>query len=72
MTPSEQVLDGNGLAWALLTDFSSYPEGQRNLLLWVFTESYTHSLYLDWDVTASELVGVLQLEAVTRQRDMQI
>ncbi|MDU0347280.1 helix-turn-helix transcriptional regulator [Actinomyces sp. MRS3W] len=70
--PRMEVLDGNDLAWALLADFPSRPDGQRNLLRWVFTDPATRSLYLDWDVIASELVGVLQLESATRPHDVQI
>lgn len=70
--PRMEVLAGNELAWALLNDFPAEAEDQRNLLRWVFTDPGARALYLDWDAIASDLVGVLQLEASARPRDPKI
>ncbi|WP_128773664.1 helix-turn-helix transcriptional regulator [Actinomyces oricola] len=70
--PRMEVLDGNDLAWALLADFPCRPVGQRSLIHWVFTDPATRSLYADWEIIASELVCVLQLEASARPRDPQV
>lgn len=67
--PRMEVLTGNELAWALLTDFPARPEGGRNLLRWVLTEPVAAQLYLDWQVVASEMIGALQLEASARPQD---
>lgn len=70
--PRMEVLDGNDLAWALLTDFPARPVEDRTLIKWVFTDPAASTLYVDWDVIASELVGVLQLEASARPRDPKV
>ncbi len=70
--PRMEVLDGNELAWALLTDFPARPAQDRNLLRWILTDPQARNLYVDWDVIASELVGVLQLEASARPKDAKI
>lgn len=70
--PRMEVLAGNELASDLLADFSARVPGDRNLLRWIFTEPGVRDLYLDWESVASELVGVLQLEASARPRDSEI
>lgn len=70
--PRMEVLDGNELAWALLTDFAARPVNDRNLLRWVITDPLARKLYCDWDEIASDLVGVLQLESSARPRDPKI
>lgn len=70
--PRMEVLDGNELTWALLTDFSARPVGDRNLLRWILTDPDARALYVDWEIIASEIVGVLQLEASARPRDRRI
>lgn len=67
--PRMEVCAGNELAWALLADFPAREPDDRNLLRWIFTEPGARDLYLDWENVASELVGVLQLEASARPRD---
>lgn len=67
--PRMEVFAGNELAWALLADFPAREPGDRNLLRWIFTEPGVRDLYLDWENVASELVGVLQLEASAHPRD---
>lgn len=70
--PRMEVLAGNELAWALLEDFPARAPSDRNLLRWVTTDPRAKDLYLDWDIIASELVGVLQLEASAHPRDARI
>ena len=70
--PRMEVLTGNELAWALLDDFPAKPADDRNLLRWILTEQKTRDLYLDWELIASEMVGVLQLEASAHPRDARI
>lgn len=67
--PRTEVLAGNDLAWALLTDFPSRAPGDRNLLRWILLDPDARKLYADWAVVASEMVGVLQLEASSYPND---
>jgi transcriptional regulator with XRE-family HTH domain len=67
--PGMEVLTGNELAWALLADFPAQPLARRNLLRWVLTDPVAANLYLDWPVIASEMIGVLQLEASAWPQD---
>jgi hypothetical protein len=67
--PRTEVLTGNDLAWALLTDFPNRAPGDRNLLRWMLLDPVPRSLYADWAVVASEMVGVLQLEASSYPND---
>ena len=67
--PRMDVLTGNELAWALLTDFPRRPPGERNLIEWILLDPGPRALYRDWAVIASELVGVLQLEASANPKD---
>ncbi len=67
--PRMDVLTGNELAWALLTDFPRRPPGDRNLLEWILLDPEPRALYKDWAVIASEMVGVLQLEASANPRE---
>lgn len=67
--PRAEVLAGNELAWALLEDFPARAPHDRNLLRWLLTDPRARELYLDWETVASEMVGVLQLEASSRKKD---
>ena len=67
--PRSEVLAGNALAWALLTDFPNRPPGDRNLLRWMLLDDSARSLYKEWAVVVSEQVGVLQLEASAHPND---
>ena len=70
--PRMEVLAGNELAWALPADFPAKPADDRNLLRWILTDPDARGLYRDWEKIASEMVGVLQLEASARPRDREI
>jgi transcriptional regulator with XRE-family HTH domain len=67
--PRAEVLAGNDLAWALLTDFPSRPPGDRNLLRWMLLDDEARALYQDWPTVVSQQVGVLQLEASAHPND---
>jgi transcriptional regulator with XRE-family HTH domain len=67
--PRAEVLTGNDLAWALLTDFPSRPPGDRNLLRWMLLDDEARKLYQDWPMVVSQQVGVLQLEASAHPGD---
>jgi len=67
--PRSEVLAGNDLAWALLTDFPNRPPGDRNLLRWMLLDNAARALYKEWAVVVSEQVGVLQLEASAHPND---
>lgn len=67
--PRAEVLTGNDLAWALLTDFPSRAPGDRNLLRWMLLDDEARALYKDWDTVVSQQVGVLQLEASAHPND---
>jgi transcriptional regulator with XRE-family HTH domain len=70
--PGVEVLAGNELAWALLGDLGSLPPEERNLLRWILLEPTNRDLYRDWAVVASDMVGVLQLEASAAPNDPRI
>lgn len=70
--PRMEVLAGNELAWALLEDFPARAPNDRNLLRWIITDPAARKLYLEWESIASDLVGVLQLEASARPKDAAI
>lgn len=67
--PRAEVLTGNDLAWALLTDFPNRPPGDRNLLRWMLLDNAARALYQEWAVVVSQQVGVLQLEASAHPND---
>jgi transcriptional regulator with XRE-family HTH domain len=67
--PRAEVLTGNDLAWALLTDFPNRPPGDRNLLRWMLLDDAARALYKEWAVVVSQQVGVLQLEASAHPND---
>ncbi|MFD6895219.1 helix-turn-helix transcriptional regulator [Rhodococcus sp. NPDC060086] len=57
------VLAMNNLAALLLTDFPAKPARDRNLLRWVFLDEEARRRYVDWEKTASSMVGTLRLDA---------
>lgn len=57
------VLGSNRLARALLTDFDALPVRERNMIRWVFYDEGARELFPEWDQLASELVGVLRVDA---------
>ncbi|WP_026425460.1 helix-turn-helix transcriptional regulator [Actinokineospora inagensis] len=57
------VLAGNRLGAALVTDFDTRPRRDRNMLRYVFLDPAAQTLYTDWDDVARESVAILRLDA---------
>jgi transcriptional regulator with XRE-family HTH domain len=57
------VLAANALARALIFDFATLPAAERNYIRWVLLHPHARELYRDWEVVASEMVGILRMEA---------
>lgn len=66
------VLASNRLARALFTDFEALAPRERNLLRFVFLDPSARSLYVHWDVIASELVASLRFDAGAHPDDPQL
>lgn len=66
------VLASNRLAKALLTDFEALPARERNMIRWMFYDETTRVLYPEWEKIASELVGVLRVDAGRHPDDPQL
>ncbi|MCV9994294.1 helix-turn-helix transcriptional regulator [Paeniglutamicibacter sp. ZC-3] len=58
-----EVLAMNPLAAFLLADFPSKPVRERSLVRWTFLEEEARERYVDWEKTASSMVGTLRLDA---------
>ena len=63
------VLAGNRMAHALLTDFGRLPVRQRNYARWMFGADEARALFLDWDVQARAVVENLRLDVGTDPGD---
>ncbi len=61
--PRLEVLATNRMARALLRDFDSLPERERNHARWVFLDPGARALYADWEEVARDNVGVLRVTA---------
>jgi transcriptional regulator with XRE-family HTH domain len=57
------VLAANKLARALLTDFETLPQRERNLLRYTFLDESSRELFVDWEEVAKDNVGTLRLDA---------
>ncbi|WP_380283249.1 helix-turn-helix domain-containing protein [Kitasatospora purpeofusca] len=57
------VIAWNRLGNALIGDVATLPPEQRNLAWLVFLDRSARELYLDWEAKATDLVGMLRLEA---------
>ncbi|MEV5978419.1 helix-turn-helix transcriptional regulator [Streptomyces sp. NPDC052114] len=57
------ILAWNPLAAALVADFSSIPEKNRNYIRMLFTDPRMRELYADWDNVAHTCVAQLRMEA---------
>ncbi|MDO2934804.1 helix-turn-helix transcriptional regulator [Paeniglutamicibacter sulfureus] len=58
-----EVLAMNPLAAFLLANFPAKPVRQRSLIRWTFLEEEARTRYVDWEKTASSMVGTLRLDA---------
>ncbi|MFJ2865658.1 helix-turn-helix domain-containing protein [Kitasatospora sp. NPDC087314] len=57
------VIGWNRLGTALLGDFAAMPPEQRNMAWHVFLDPAAHELYQDWEGKATDVVGMLRLDA---------
>lgn len=64
-----EVLAMNPLAAFLLTDFPSKPVRERSLVRWTFLDEEARQRYVDWEKTASSMVGTLRLDAGRHPED---
>ncbi|MER5502814.1 helix-turn-helix transcriptional regulator [Streptomyces sp. NPDC002561] len=58
-----EILAWNPLAAALVADFSSIPEKNRNYIRMLFTDPRMRDLYADWENVAHTCVAQLRMEA---------
>ncbi|UUU30286.1 helix-turn-helix transcriptional regulator [Streptomyces sp. CA-210063] len=63
------ILAWNGLAAALVTDFSRIPEKHRNYPRLTFTDPAMRSLHADWETAAQVTVAQLRMEAARYPED---
>src|SRR5438034_3702966 len=56
MTPTHDILAWNPLAAALMVDFGTIPERERNFMRLLFTDPRMRSLYPDWEGLARSVV----------------
>ncbi|MFE0455594.1 helix-turn-helix domain-containing protein [Streptomyces sp. NPDC058914] len=63
------VLAGNRLASALITDFAALPPRDRNQARFVFLDPYARELYGEWDSVAADTAAMLRMEAGRRPDD---
>ncbi|QDN93675.1 helix-turn-helix domain-containing protein [Streptomyces sp. RLB3-6] len=66
------VLAGNHLAHALITDFDTLPYRERNLARFVLLHPAARDLYRDWDKVAETFVASLRLAAGRHHDDPQL
>jgi transcriptional regulator with XRE-family HTH domain len=57
------VLGINALARALIFDFTALPVAERNYIRWILLDPAARELYRDWETVASEMVGILRMDA---------
>ena len=63
------ILAANRAARALFTDWLALPAGQRNELLWMFTDPGARETYAEWDKDAAAMLARFRLAAARRPSD---
>ena len=63
------ILAANRAARALFTDWPALPLGQRNELLWMFTDPGARATYADWEKDAAAMLARFRLAAARRPGD---
>jgi len=63
------ILAANRAARALFTDWLAFPPGQRNELLWMFTDPRARDIYVDWEKDAAAMLARFRLAAARRPGD---
>jgi len=69
MTPTHDILAWNPLAAALMVDFGTIPERERNFMRLLFTDPRMRSLYPDWEGLARSVVSYIRMEAARKPDD---
>jgi transcriptional regulator with XRE-family HTH domain len=69
MTPTHDVLAWNPLAAALMVDFGTIPERERNFMRLLFTDPRMRSLYPEWEELARAVVSYMRMEAARKPDD---
>jgi hypothetical protein len=63
------ILAANRAARALFTDWLALVPGQRNELLWMFTDPRARDIYVDWEKDAAAMLARFRLAAARRPDD---
>jgi transcriptional regulator with XRE-family HTH domain len=66
------ILAGNPIAHALLTDFGALPHHERNMARYVFLDPAARTLYDDWAAAARSVVAILHVDAGRHPHDLQL
>ena len=69
MTPTHDILAWNPLAAALMVDFGTIPERERNFMRLLFTDPRMRCLYPDWEGLARSVVSYIRMEAARKPDD---
>jgi transcriptional regulator with XRE-family HTH domain len=63
------VLAANPAARELFTDWDALPDGERNLVRWMFTTDRAREVYLEWEPEARAMLGRFRLAAAGHRDD---
>ena len=63
------VLAANPSARELFDDWESLPNGERNLVRWMFTADRAREVYVDWEQEARAMLGRFRLAAARHRHD---
>lgn len=63
------VLAANAAAGELFEDWESLPEGERNLVRWMFTTERARQVYVHWEREAQAMLGRLRMAAARHPDD---
>lgn len=61
--PRFDVVAINRMGRALIHDFDTVPETERNLIRWTFTDPRAREVYVEWSSVAAQMVSALRLSA---------
>ena len=63
------ILAANRAARALFTDWLAVPPGQRNELMWMFTDPRARDTHVEWETDAAAMLARFRLAAARRPDD---
>ncbi len=66
------VLAMNGLAKALLHDFTTETGLSRSLARWAFLTSEGQAFYLDWDAAAADMAAIIRRDSTSHPNDREL